>query len=62
LAADPNQRDAGELIIYGAFVEGKPDAPKTLLSDVPRNVLWAGASGILGQNDMELVERLYQRL
>ena len=54
--------DAAKLIFYSAFVDGKLEAPEEPPARGPPALLRAAIPGILGQDHVEPVERLYQRL
>ena len=50
-----------KLIFYSAFVDGKLDAPKSLLPDVHRLYFEPEYPEFLATNDVELVERVHKR-
>jgi hypothetical protein len=50
--------ETANLILYSAFIDGKLEAPRSLLPDPPA-LLRAAVPGILGQDYVELVERLH---
>lgn len=54
--------DAGNLIFYSAFIDGKLEAPRTLLPEVHRPVLRTVVPGIRSQYYVEPLERIYQRV
>jgi hypothetical protein len=51
-----------KLIFYSAFIDGKLEAARSLLPEVHRLYFRAAISGVLGQDDVEPVQRLHQRL
>jgi hypothetical protein len=50
-----------KLIFYSAFVDGKLDAPKSLLPEVHRVYFEPQYPGVLATNHVELVERVHKR-
>jgi hypothetical protein len=54
--------ERAKLIFYSASIDGRLDAPKSLLSDVHRLYFRTGVSGILGSDHVEPFERVDQRV
>ena len=50
-----------KLIFYSAFVDGRLEAPKSLLPDAHRLYFEPEYPGVLAANDVELVERVHKR-
>src|SRR5439155_16067033 len=53
--------ERAKLILYAAFVDGKLDAPRSLLPEVHRLYFEAAVRGVLGTHDVEFIQRLHQR-
>src|SRR5437588_7489424 len=52
--------ERAKLILYAAFVDGKLDAPRSLLPEVHRLYFEAAVRGVLGTHDVEFIQRLHQ--
>ncbi len=57
--AEQLSAEAAKLTIYRAFIEGDLEVPRHLVPRVSRTLLQSGARGVLTQNHVEPVERIY---
>jgi hypothetical protein len=54
--------EAAKLIFYSAFIDGKLDAPRSPAARGPPALFRAAVPGIRGENHVELVECLHERI